>query len=235
MTTCLFSIVVPTYNSSQTIRTLCKEILSAEPNAEVVIVDDNSPDGTGLIADEIAASCPRVKILHRRSRLGVGSAVYEGIQCATSDMVVVMDSDLHHPVSVLPKMIELLRSGYDLVIASRYAKGSQFICSSVLRLLVNKLGNKAARRFLGVRVEDCTHGFRAYRKSVFLNSFDKSFVDGTFNIVVLANAWRHGFKVAEVPCSSVHLGKSNAGAALRYSSVLLRIARRRIISSLPGR
>jgi glycosyltransferase involved in cell wall biosynthesis len=223
--------VVPTYNSSQTIRTVCKQILCAERSAEVVIVDDNSPDGTGVIADEIAASCSKVRVVHRPSKLGVGSAVYEGVLHAASDMVVVMDSDLHQPASVLPKMRELLNSGYDLVIVSRYASGSRFACSSALRLVVNKLGNRLACALLRLPVQDCTHGFRGYRKRAFLQSFDKSsewkfqpVADGSFNLIVLANAQRQGFRIVEIPSSSTHPGKSNAGFAFRYMKTVLLIA-----------
>jgi dolichol-phosphate mannosyltransferase len=209
-----------------------------EPNAEVVIVDDNSPDGTGIIANKIAASCPEVKVIHRSHKLGVGSAVYEGVRNAKSDLVVVMDSDLHNPVSVLPKIKELLSRGHDVVIASRYVKGSQFLCSSVSRQIINKLGNKVARRLLGVKVKDCTHGFRGYKKAVFLDSFDESFVDGSFNLVVLANAWKRGYRIAEVPCHIVHPGKSNSSAALRYLVALIasrRLVRRRSAARLRDR
>lgn len=230
MAECPISVVVPTYNSSQTLRAACEQILRVEPNAEVVIVDDNSPDGTGLIADEMAASCSRLRIVHRPSKLGVGSAVHEGVLRATSDKVVVMDSDLHHPASVLPKIRQLLNSGYDLVIVSRYTKGSRFICSSSWRLVINKLGNKLVCALMRLPVQDCTHGFRGYSKRAFLQSFDKSRMglphvsDGTFNLVVLVNAWRKGFKIVEIPSSSTHSGKSNAGLALGYLKLVLLIA-----------
>lgn len=223
--------MVPTYNSSHTIRTVCNQILDTELGAEVVIVDDNSPDGTGVIADEIAASCSSVRVVHRPSKLGVGSAVYEGVLHAASDMVVAMDSDLHHPTSVLPKMRELLNSRYDLVIVSRYAEGSRFVCSSAFRFVVNKLGNKLACALLRLPVQDCTHGFRGYRKRAFLKSFDKSsewkfqpVADGSYNLIVLANARRQGFRIVEIPSSSTHPGKSNAGLSFRYLKVVLFIA-----------
>jgi len=228
MTTCSFSIVIPTYNSSRTIEVLCNEIFAKEPDAEVIIVDDNSPDHTGLIAEAIAASHAMVKVVPRASKLGVGSAVYDGVLHATSEMVVVMDSDLHHRVSDLPRMIELLQGGYDVVIASRYMKGSQFVCSSVGRRLVNRAGNSIARLLLGAKVQDWTHGFRGYRRTAFLACFEKSYVDGTFNLVVLANAYKQGYRIAEIPCHTVHQGKSNAQLAFRYLKTAALIAARRV-------
>jgi dolichol-phosphate mannosyltransferase len=223
------SVVIPTYNSSRTIRTVCEQVLYAEPNAEVIIVDDNSPDGTGLIADEIAANNPKVRVVHRQSKLGVASAVYEGVLRASAEKVVTMDSDLHHSASILPQMRELLNSGYDLVIASRYIQGSRFVCSSVLRVVLNRLGNKFAGALMRLPVKDFTHGFRGYSKRVFLQSFDKSQMglqhvsDGSYNLSVLDNAWRLGYRIVEIPCSSTHSGKSNAGMSFRYLKIVLLI------------
>jgi dolichol-phosphate mannosyltransferase len=222
--------MIPTYNSSQTIRTVCEQVLRVEPDAELIIVDDNSPDGTGLIADEIAANSPRVRVVHRPGKLGVASAVYEGILSASAGLVVAMDADLHHPVSVLPEMRRLLESGYDLVIASRYVRGAQFSCSSSLRLVVNRLGNGLACRLMRLPIQDCTSGFRGYSKRAFLQSFDKSRMgrregsDGRYNLIVLANAWRQGFRIKEIPYSSTHSGESNAGLAFDYLRIVLLIA-----------
>jgi dolichol-phosphate mannosyltransferase len=221
------SVVIPTYNSSRTVRTICEQVLHAEPNAEVIIVDDNSPDGTGMIADEIAANNPKVRVVHRQRKLGVASAVYDGVLCASAEKVVTMDADLHHSASILPQMRELLNSGYDLVIASRYIEGSRFVCSSVLRFVLNRLGNKFAGALIRLPVKDFTHGFRGYSKRVFLQSFDKSQLglqqlsDGSYNLLVLDNAWRLGYRIVEIPCSSTHSGKSNAGIAFRYLKIVV--------------
>jgi dolichol-phosphate mannosyltransferase len=228
MATYSFSIVIPTYNSSRTVGIVCNEIFGQEPDAQIVIVDDNSPDGTGRIVDAIAADHPAVKVLHRAKKLGVGSAVHDGVLAAASEIVVLMDSDLHHSVADLPGMIKLIQNGYDIVIASRYIKGSKFVCSSLRRLLVNKLGNIIAHQLMGIRVRDCTHGFRAYRRSVFLSCYDKSSTDGTYNLVVLASALKQGYKVAEIPCHSFHSGKSNAQFAFRYFTTVALIAAGRL-------
>ncbi len=223
------SVVIPTYNSSRTIRTVCEQVLYAEPNAEVIIVDDNSPDGTGLVADEIAANNPKVRVVHRKGKLGVASAVYEGFLHASTDKVAIIDSDLHQSASVLPQMRELLNSGYDLVIGSRYIEGSRFVCSSVVRFVLTRLGNKFAGALMRLPVKDYTHGFRGYRKGAFLRSFDKSQMglqrvsDGSFNLLVLNNAWRLGYRIVEIPCSSAHSGRSNAGISFRYLKIVLLI------------
>jgi dolichol-phosphate mannosyltransferase len=218
----LRSILIPTYNGAPFLRKLCAEIQRVLPGTEIIVIDDNSPDGTGQIADDIAREDGNMRVIHRPSRLGVGSAIYDGFRAASGEHVATIDVDLHHPPELLPKLFYELEQGADIAVASRYAYGGTFKATSKRRYLINWVGNKVANIITGMKVRDITGGYRAYKKAVFLECYDPRDRGGEFNITVLMNAHKKGYAIKEVPYFSRHIGGSNLNVALRYLKVLLR-------------
>lgn len=219
------SIVIPTYNGVTHLAELCAKIKRLMPSAEIVIVDDNSPDGTGKIADELAASRMEIRAIHRPMKLGVGSAVRDGVEMSTGTYVSTIDVDAHHPVELIPTMFQLLRSGWDIVVASRYMAGAGFSATSKRRWTVNLVGNRLARLITGIPVSDITGGFRAYLREVFLKCYDHRDRMGEFNLSILRNASRMGFRICEIPYKTRHKGESNLAVVPAYLKTLLRGSR----------
>ena len=169
------SIVVPTYNESQNIVKMLDSIaetLSPYATAEIIVVDDNSPDGTAEIASLHAKNISnnqklQVEIIRRDGKLGLSSAIIEGVQFATGELLVVMDGDLSHPPQVIPSIIEALRdSNCDIVVASRYIKGGSIIGWPFKRRLMSKGATKIAQYGLGIEVKDPVSGFFAFRRDI---------------------------------------------------------------------
>jgi dolichol-phosphate mannosyltransferase len=165
------SIVIPTYNERDRIETLVRQIVDAcrarGVSVEAIIVDDNSPDGTGDIADGLAASLP-VKVIHRTGKLGLGSAVLEGFRSAHGDVVGVIDADLSHPPQLVPTLYETLRSrNLDIVVGSRYVHGGGTRDWPIRRRLLSQAGCLATRLLTPVR--DAMSGFFLMRRSLALN------------------------------------------------------------------
>ena len=169
------SIVVPTYNESQNIVKMLDSIaetLSPYATAEIIVVDDNSPDGTAEIASLHAKNISNKKKLHveiirRDGKFGLSSAIIEGVQFATGELLVVMDGDLSHPPQVIPSIIEALRdSNCDIVVASRYIKGGSIIGWPFKRRLMSKGATKIAQYGLGIEVKDPVSGFFAFRRDI---------------------------------------------------------------------
>ena len=162
------SIVVPTYNERDRLPDLVAAVFdayrSASLEAELIIVDDNSPDGTGALADELAAR-HRLQVIHRRGKLGLGTAVIEGFEAASAPIVGVIDADLSHPPSLLPKMLAVMRaSGADLVIGSRYVPGGGTRNWPFGRLALSRLACLLARPL--TPVQDATSGFFLIRRDL---------------------------------------------------------------------
>jgi dolichol-phosphate mannosyltransferase len=165
------SLVVPTYNERDRLQELVDTILSVfdthRISGEIIVVDDNSPDGTGKLADELAATRP-MQVVHRAGKLGLGTAVMEGFACARSGILGVIDADLSHPPALLPAMLTLVeREGLDIVIGSRYIPGGGAADWSAARLAMSKFACVFARGLTPVR--DATSGFFLVRKSVIEN------------------------------------------------------------------
>lgn len=162
------SIVIPTYNErgrlGDLVTTLSETFERLGLDGELVIVDDNSPDGTGALADELATRYP-VRVVHRAGKLGLGTAVIEGFAAAGAEVCGVMDADLSHPVDLLPRMIEAIRTGEaDFVIGSRYVRGGGTRDWPIARLLMSRVACLLARPVTPVR--DATSGFFLLRRSV---------------------------------------------------------------------
>ena len=168
------SIIIPTYNESQNILKIIKSIKEniLDIKTQTIIVDDNSPDGTGKLVDDYISNVKKaaghtVDIIHRKTKTGLASAVIKGIQHATGDTIVVMDSDFSHPPQIIPKMIESLKQYQcDIVVASRYAKGGAINGWSIKRKLVSKIATLIAKKGLGVNTNDPMSGFFAFKKNI---------------------------------------------------------------------
>lgn len=202
-------VVVPTYDEAESIRSIISRLRAAVPEAHVLIVDDASPDGTGVIADELAAADHAIRVLHREGRSGLGSAYLEGFAVAASEgfeAVVEIDADGSHDPAELPAMLALLaREGVDLVIGSRWVPGGSVVHWPWLRRAISRSGNRYARWMLRSRIRDLTAGFRAYRVTA-LNGLDRAGVSSQGYCFQVELAWRievAGGKVVEHPITFV--------------------------------
>ena len=169
------SIIVPTYNESQNIIDVLKSITKNIPvgfSAETIVVDDNSPDGTGKIVDDYISNFPKftehaTSIIHRPTKNGLSSAILSGIQNAKADTIIVMDSDFSHPPQIIPKIIETFKQYQcDLVVVSRYITGSNIQGWTIKRKFTSKIATLIAKRGLGVKTKDPMSGFFAFKKNI---------------------------------------------------------------------
>jgi len=196
-------IIIPTYNELDNLRTLLQEIFSCVPNIDILIVDDNSPDGTGQLADEISGENPHVHVLHRAGKLGLGTAYIAGFKYAIErnyDAAFEMDADFSHDPRYLPDFLKAIENA-DLVIGSRYIPGGNTPNWSLLRRFISGGGNLFARFMLGIPVHDCTAGFRCYRRKV-LESIDLDTIESqgyAFQVELAYRTTQQGFRVVETP------------------------------------
>jgi dolichol-phosphate mannosyltransferase len=197
-------VVIPTYNEAPNLPNLVPQILHQDPRLEILVVDDNSQDGTGTMADELAAAEPRVHVLHREAKLGLGTAYLTGFRWALErgyDFVFEMDADFSHDPAHLPEFLEAAQQA-DLVLGSRYLGGKVTVVNwPIGRLMLSYWANVYARWITGLRIWDLTGGFKCFRRSV-LQSIDLSQVRSNgyaFQIEMSVRAWRRGFKLVEIP------------------------------------
>jgi dolichol-phosphate mannosyltransferase len=197
-------VIVPTYNERDNIDSLLSDLLSLPVDLSVINVDDNSPDGTGEAADAWAARYPdRVQVVHRAGKLGLGTAYIAGFKRAFEarfDRIMTMDADFSHHPRYIPSMLDLSRE-YDLVIGSRYVAGGGTLNCSTKRKALSQGANTFAKVMLGLRAQDCTAGFRCYRREV-LQAIDLDGIrsDGySFLIEMIFYVQRRGFSIGEVP------------------------------------
>lgn len=196
-------VIVPTYNEAGNLKPLVSAILALDAGLEMLIIDDNSPDGTGEIADCLSAELPAVHVLHRPGKMGLGTAYVQGFRWAIArgyNYVFEMDCDFSHDPGYLPQFLEEIES-VDLVIGSRYIKGGSTPAWGLLRRFVSWGGNAFARQLLGLKVHDCTGGFRCYRRELLqripweaIQLQGYGFQIGTVYYVELL-----GGKIAEIP------------------------------------
>lgn len=215
-------IVLPTYNEAESLRTVLARIRVAVPDADVLVVDDASPDGTGRIADELAADDPGVRVLHRPGKDGLGSAYLAGFALAAAEryrFVVEIDADGSHDPAELPAMIALAaREGADLVIGSRWVPGGAVVNWPWPRRAISRGGNRYARWMLRSRVQDLTAGFRVYRTAV-LGGLDGTVVSSHGYCFQVELAWRierRGGRIVEHPIAFVEraTGRSKMHAGI---------------------
>jgi len=197
-------IVLPTYNKADNVEDLVAAVRDKLPaSARILIVDDNSPDGTGEIADRLAAANENVSVLHRPRKEGLGPAYIAGFRRALAEgagYVVEMDSDFSHDPAYLPRLLEAGRRA-DLAIGSRYVEGGGVSEWSALRRAISRGGSAYARLMLGVGVRDLTGGFKCFRREV-LEAIDLETIQSrgyAFQMEMTYREIRRGFEVAEVP------------------------------------
>lgn len=196
-------IIIPTYNEVENLPSLLKEIFSYAPETDILIVDDNSPDGTGKLADKIHDENPQVYVLHRPGKMGLGTAYIAGFKYAIEhnyDVAFEMDADFSHDPRYLPDFLKAIESA-DLVIGSRYIPGGDTPDWAPLRRLISGSGNIFARFMLGIPVHDCTAGYRCYRREV-LKAIDLDSIQSqgyAFQIELVHRVRRLGFKIKETP------------------------------------
>jgi dolichol-phosphate mannosyltransferase len=160
--------IVPTYNEIESLEALVGRLRQSVPTVDVLIVDDSSPDGTGALADRLAASDPGIRVLHRATKDGLGRAYLAGFTLALNggyDYLIEIDADGSHDPAELPRMLELARDGADLVIGSRWVHGGAVLNWPWLRVAISRAGNGYARTVLRSRIRDITAGFRVFRAS----------------------------------------------------------------------
>jgi len=196
-------VVIPTYNERVNLPVIVPAVLQQDPRINVLVVDDNSPDGTGAIADALAAESARVHVLHRAAKEGLGKAYLAGFTWALQhgfDLILEMDADFSHDPKFLPELIKAAGEA-DLVIGSRYKAGVNVINWPMSRLLLSIGANQYARWITGLPLTDSTGGFKCFRRAV-LQAIDFSRVRSNgyaFQIEMSYRAWRKGFRLVEVP------------------------------------
>ncbi len=196
-------IVIPTYNEAENVGLIVPAIHEVLPAADVLVVDDNSPDGTGAIVQQMAGADPRVHLLSRQGKEGLGRAYVAGFSwCLQNgyDIIVQMDCDFSHQPSYLPSLLSALQEA-DLVIGSRYVKGGETESWPLKRKILSMGGNLYARTILGMRVIDLTGGFKAWRRET-LEAIDLRKVGAAgyaFQMEMNYRAHRLGLRIREVP------------------------------------
>lgn len=214
-------IVVPTYNEADNVGEIAPRLLAAAPGVEVLFVDDASPDGTGAILDELAAREPRVHVLHRAGKLGLGTAYRDGFAWGIArgfELLVEMDADGSHDPRHLPEMFRRARDGADVVVGSRYVAGGGTVNWSFGRKLISRGGSLYARSVLGVAVRDLTAGFMCWRTSALL-AIDLATITSngySFQIEMKYRALERGLRLVEIPIVFVdrRVGQSKMSRAI---------------------
>ncbi len=197
-------IIVPTYNERDNVGEVATRFLEPVADAEILFVDDNSPDGTGDLCDQLAADNERIHVLHRSGKLGLGTAYLEGFAWALDrnyDYILEMDADFSHHPKYLPAMIELASAEADMVVGSRYVDGGGTVNWGLGRQLISRAGGLYARTILGVKIRDLTSGFACYRRST-LEAIDLNDISSNgygFQIEMKYRVHLAGLKVVEMP------------------------------------
>jgi apolipoprotein N-acyltransferase len=196
-------VILPTYDEARTIHDVVVGVL-AHPGVEALVVDDSSPDGTARVVRELMAGEPRLALIERPTRAGLGTAYVEGFGRALEegyDLIVEMDSDLSHDPTQLASLLEAARDRFHLVVGSRYVPGGSVTNWSRVRLALSKAGNTYARVMLGIPLHDATSGYRVYRRELLRDLVSEPFhADGYgFQVELVMRSWLHGWTVGEVP------------------------------------
>ncbi len=196
-------IIIPTYNEIDNIEKLLEQVLAKSETIEVLVIDDNSPDGTALRVKFMQSSEPRIHILERPGKMGLGSAYVTGFKYALErdyDYIMEMDADFSHNPEDIPLLLNAAKK-YDLVIGSRYCEGVNIIHWPIKRLLISYFASKYVRTITRMPVKDPTSGFKCFQRKVLENiDLDKILSDGyAFQIEMNFRAWVKGFHIKEIP------------------------------------
>ncbi len=221
-------VVLPTYNEAENIVAFLRAVRQAVPEADVLVVDDNSPDGTAVLAEEMASELGRIKVLHRAGKQGLGAAYRHGFTTAFDEgyeAIVSMDSDFSHSPGAIPTMLQVVADGADAVIGSRYVPGGATVDWPLRRRLLSKWGNRYTAAVLGLPVRDCTSGFRAYRADA-LRTIDpgSTTAEGyAFLTELVRKLIANGSTIVEVPITfrDRQLGTSKMSGRIIAESMLL--------------
>ncbi|MEW6506534.1 MAG: polyprenol monophosphomannose synthase [Bacteroidota bacterium] len=220
-------VIIPTYNELNNIQKLVPEILANYPNLNILVVDDNSPDGTANYIEEISGKDLRIHLIKRNGKLGLGTAYVAGFKYAISnnyDVVIQMDADFSHDPKEIKNFLELILI-YDLVIGSRYIYGVRVINWPIRRLLLSYFANLYTRIITGLPIKDGTGGFKCIRKEVLQAiDLDKIHSNGySFQIEINFLAWKKKFKLTEMPIIFVDRvkGSSKMSKKIVYEAVFM--------------
>ena len=197
-------VIIPTYNERENLPRLVPLVLAQDERIDVLIIDDGSPDGTGQVANELAAESHRIHVMHRSGKLGLGTAYLAGFRWGLDRgyaWLLEMDADFSHDPAHLPQFLEALEH-YDLVLGSRYLEGRVTVVNwPIARLLLSYFANTYARVVTGVPLWDATGGFKAFRREV-LEAIDLDRVESegySFQIEMSLRSWKKGFRIGEIP------------------------------------
>jgi dolichol-phosphate mannosyltransferase len=196
-------IIIPTYDEIENLGSIVPRVLEQGANIEVLVVDDNSPDGTGQLADKLASDEPRIHVLHREKKEGLGRAYLAGFKWALEhdhDYIFEMDADFSHDPKFIPEFLRAIED-VDLVIGSRYKDGVNVINWPMSRLLLSKGANLYSHFATGLPLTDSTGGFKCFRRRVLETlNLDAVHSNGyAFQIELSFRAWKKGFKLVEIP------------------------------------
>lgn len=200
--------VIPTYNEKENLPIVVERLRAAVPDCDILVVDDNSPDGTGQLADSMAAEDSHINVLHRTVKDGLGGAYLAGFDWgleAGYDVLVEMDADCSHQPEQLPLLLQAVESGADLAIGSRYVHGGKTKNWPLHRQILSRGANLYTRLILGTKVKDITAGYRAYRREA-LQKLNLEGIDSKGYVFQVDLAWRSeqaGLKIVEVPITFV--------------------------------
>lgn len=198
-------VIVPTYNEADNIRDLVTQLLNLPVEVQVLVVDDNSPDKTGDLVDQMVSEFSgRVHVIHRPGKMGLGTAYIAGFKKAMNELnasrIMTMDADFSHNPRFIPAMIELSKTRH-VVIGSRYVPGGGSLNCTWKRVMLSKIANMTAKTLLGLKAKDTTAGFRLYRREVLASiPLDRIFSSGySFLVEMLFMCQRRGWQIGEVP------------------------------------
>ena len=196
-------VIIPTYNEKDNIENIVRDILSQSEEVSVLVVDDNSPDGTGRLVDSMAAADPRVNVMHRAGKMGLGSAYIEGFKYALKagyDYIFEMDADYSHDPREIPNFLAAIKD-HDVVIGSRYIGGVRILNWPIERLMLSYSASLYTRMITGIKLIDCTSGFKCFRREVLeALDLDRVHSDGySFQIEMSFLCQAKGFSLKEIP------------------------------------
>jgi len=221
-------VVLPTYNERENVQRLLSAVRDALPDADLLVVDDNSPDGTAILVEETAADLGQIKLLRRPGKQGLGSAYRQGFAVALDegyDVVVSMDVDFSHDPAVLTDLLAVIDAGADAVIGSRYVPGGATVDWPLHRRLLSRLGNRYTSFVLGLQLRDCTSGYRAYRAEA-LRAIEPATTTAegyAFLTELVRRLVRGGWRVMETPIvfTDRRYGSSKMSSRIVAESMLL--------------
>lgn len=220
-------VVIPTYNEKDNVVRLASAVLAQHADVQILFVDDNSPDGTGKIIDDLLSGNDRIHVLHRAGKLGLGSAYREGFKTALSmgaDFIIEMDADFSHDPVVIPELLSAIQDS-DLVIGSRYLNGVSVVNWPIRRLILSYFASVYTRWVTGLQLRDCTSGFKCFRRSS-LEAIDLDSVrsDGySFQIEMNYRCMERELRITEIPIIFIdrHAGSSKMSRRIVREAVIM--------------